>query len=412
MVKIYSIQDDRERYIPISLDSLVPGTQIPFEIFTYDDTIFKSLLDKGSTYSFFAKEMIEKQAVSSFYIRQGNTLSFDEYMHNAARLKEMILDPDFFEEKYREFRDRWFIIDKQILNCGMPFTIPLGGLRFPLFGEIPFGVDGAASYRHLLDLNSDIAVRKKDIGPYYVYLDTILDAPDIEDPVMKLRVRREKLKVWCYRALEEIRNNAVSQDTLLKLYKHISLNKAMIANNFSIAGKLLFLDVSDTFLYVHSTNVCILSMMHGHMLNLPETDLLNLGISALFHDAGLTTIDDDASVDSQDEMKRDIFKSHVLRGKELLERYDEIPRVAITVALTHHEREDGSGYLYGLTGDRIHRYSKIVGLADTFESLRVSGYKQKTIKRTQVLGQMVRDGQTFDPEMFRIFLQFVAALSL
>ena len=92
MVRMYRIESDSERYISISLDALVPSAQIPFEIFTHDGTIYKSLLDKGSTYSYFAKEWIEKQAVSS---RHGNALSFDEYMHNAARLKAMILDPHF-----------------------------------------------------------------------------------------------------------------------------------------------------------------------------------------------------------------------------------------------------------------------------------------------------------------------------
>jgi HD-GYP domain-containing protein (c-di-GMP phosphodiesterase class II) len=412
MVKMYSIEDDSERYIPISLDSLVPGAQIPFEIFTHDGTIYKSLLDKGSTYSYFARKMIEDQAVSSFYIRQGNALSFDEYMHNAAKLKKMLLDPHFFESRYTEFRGKWFIVDKQALNSGIPFTMPLGGLRFPLFGEIPFGIDNDASYRHLLDLNSDIVIRKQDVDAYYTYLDALLDKEGIEDPLMKLRARREKLKVWCHRLLEEARNNAITQETLLKLYKHISIVMTLIRNNFNYAGKLLFFDVSDSFLYVHSTNVCLLSLMQGHVMNMDDVSLLNLGIAAMLHDVGHVAIDDDAGENSPNEMEREMYKSHVLKGRELLEPCSDVPKTAKVVALTHHEREDGSGYVYGLTGERIHQFSKIVALADTFEKQRVTGYKHTSIKRTKILENMVLQEHVFDPDILKTFLRFVAGLTL
>lgn len=410
-MRIYTI-DNTEQYIPINLDELVTGAQIPFEIFTHDGTIYKSLLDKGSTYSYYAQRMIENQALSRFYIRQGNALNFDEYMHNAAKLKKMLLEPDFFDSRYKAFRDKWFIVDKQVLNSGIPFKLPLGGLRFPLFGEIPFGIDSEDAYRNLLNLNSDIAVRRQDVDAYYDYMDAILDSDLAEDPLLKLRCRREKLKVWCYRLLEEARNNAIKQDTLWKLYKHISITMTLMRNDFSYAGRLLFFDVSDAFLYIHSTNVCLMALMHGHALNMEDPVLLNLGIAAMLHDVGRVSIDDDADAESSDEMKREIYRSHAILGKELLDPSKDVPKAAKLAALTHHEREDGSGYPSGLTGDKISQFSKIIALADTFESRRVTGYKHTHIKRTQILGEMAHQGNIFDAELLRTFLGFVAKLAL
>ncbi|TAN45424.1 MAG: HD domain-containing protein [Nitrospirae bacterium] len=411
MSRIYKY-DDSERYIPIDLGELVTGAQIPFEIFTHDGTIYKSLLDKGSTYSYYAQRMIEDQALSKFYIRQGSALNFDEYMHNAAKLKKMLLEPDFFNSRYKAFRDKWFIVDKQVLDSGIPFTLPLGGLRFPLFGEIPFSVDSNDAYRNLLDLNSDIAVREQDVDSYYLYLDKILDAEGIEDPLLKLRCRREKLKVWCYRLLEEARNNSITQDTLFKLYKHINIVMNLIANDFGYAGKFLFFDVSDFFLYIHSTNVCLMSLMYGHASNMEEAELLNLGISAMLHDVGRVDIDDDAGENSYNEMEREIFKSHVIKGKELLDPQRDVPKAAKIVALTHHEREDGSGYMAGLTGDRISKFSKIVALADTFESSRVTDFKHTFKKRTQIIGEMVHQEHIFEPDMLKTFIGFIAKLTI
>lgn len=412
MARIYEIEDESERYVPITLDELVPGTQVPFEVFAHDGTIIKSLLDKGSTYSYFARQMIEKQGVGKFYIRQGNALNLREYMHNSAKLKKMILDPNFFEAKYRQFREKWFIVDKHVLNSGIPFNIRLGGIRFPVFGDIPFSIDSDATYRHLLDLNSDIVIRKQDVDAYYTYLDTVLDAEWLEDPILKLKLRREKLKIWCYRVLEEAHTDKISPETLWGLYKHISIIMTLINNGFREAGKFLFFDVSDVFLYIHSMNVCLMSLMIGHLMKLEDTSLLNLGISAMLHDIGRVALDDDASELTSNDMEMEMFKSHVLKGRELLDPYKDVPRVAKVVALTHHERVDGSGYVYGLAGDKMPLFSKIVGVADVFENHLVTGFKHTSIKRGKAIEVMLDHETKFDPDILRIFLRFGAGVAL
>lgn len=412
MARVYHIDDEAEKYIPISLDQIVPGTQIPFEIFAHDGNIIKSLLDKGSTYSFFAKQMIEKQGVGKFYIRQGNALNLNEYMRNAAKLKKMLLDPAFFTSRYRQFRDKWFIVDKKVLNAGIPFTLPLGGMKFPVFGDIPFSIDNEATYRHLLDLNSDIAIRKQDVDAYYTYVNTLLDAEWIEDPILKLQLRREKLKVRCYRVLEEARNNNITQDTLFGLYRQISIIMTLIKNNLKCSGTFLFFDVSDIFIYIHSVNVCLMSLMIGHLMNMEEPSMLNLGIAAILHDIGRTSTDDDVNENSTNDMEREVFKSHVLKGKDVLDQYKDVPNVARTVALTHHERIDGSGYLYGIGGEEIHLFSKIVALADTFENHVVTGYKETSLKRTKALEVMLQNESKYDSGILRTFVRFVAGIAL
>jgi putative nucleotidyltransferase with HDIG domain len=412
MAKVYQIEDDAERYVPVSLDDLVPGTQIPFEIFANDGTIIKSLLDKGSTYSFFAKEMIEKQGVSQFFIRQGNVLNLNEYMHNAAQLRKMILDPAFFTSRYRQFRDKWFLVDKHILNSGIPFTIPLGGMRFPVFGEIPFSIDNDATYRHLLDLNSDIVIRKQDVDAYYAYLNAVLDAEWIEDPVLKLKLRREKLKVWCHRVFEGARDNNITQENLLGLYRQIDTIIPLIKNNFKHAGKLLFFDASDIFLYVHSVNVCLLSLILGDLTNVEESSMLNLGIAAILHDIGRTALDDDINEHSQNDKDREVLKSHVIKGKEILEQYKDVPSVARLVAMTHHERVDGSGYLYNMKGEEIYIFSKIVAVGDCFENYMVTGYKDVSMNRSKSLDALLVNAGKYDPEILKAFVRFIAGVSL
>ncbi len=62
------------------------------------------------------------------------------------------------------------------------------------------------------------------------------------------------------------------------------------------------------------------------------------------------------------------MKLHTLFGHELLTaaRADQVAR---NIALSHHERVDGSGYPYGLAGDRIPIEARIVAAADVFDAM-------------------------------------------
>ncbi|HXW68590.1 MAG TPA: HD domain-containing phosphohydrolase, partial [Dissulfurispiraceae bacterium] len=149
-----------------------------------------------------------------------------------------------------------------------------------------------------------------------------------------------------------------------------------------------------------------------HVLNLEEPALLNLGIAAMLHDVGLVNIADNACEDSPNKIERELFKSHVILGRQLLDQCEDVPKTAKTVALTHHERDDGTGYPDMLSGSLIHPFAKIVALADTFERLRVTGFKHAPMKRTKVLEYMVLHGHAFDPDYLKTFLKFVAGLAL
>jgi len=60
----------------------------------------------------------------------------------------------------------------------------------------------------------------------------------------------------------------------------------------------------------------------------------------------------------------EIMKQHIVIGGKIVggaEKYSVI-RGATIIALQHHERWDGKGYLYGLKGEEIHIYGRIVAI--------------------------------------------------
>ena len=66
----------------------------------------------------------------------------------------------------------------------------------------------------------------------------------------------------------------------------------------------------------------------------------------------------------------DIMKKHAAMGYELLkDSGSEIMQAGAEIALTHHEKFDGSGYPAGVAGEQIPLFGRIVAVADVFDAL-------------------------------------------
>ena len=120
----------------------------------------------------------------------------------------------------------------------------------------------------------------------------------------------------------------------------------------------------------HSLNVCIISLLFGRHLGLGEQQLSDLGYSALLHDVGEIKVPqailDKHSRGLTPEEKKEMEK-HTEYGAELLSKTPSIPKVAIEVARSHHERVNGKGYPKGLQGEAINYFSRLISIVDVYE---------------------------------------------
>lgn len=103
----------------------------------------------------------------------------------------------------------------------------------------------------------------------------------------------------------------------------------------------------------------------------------------------------------------EIMKTHAIIGANILEGDDsDLMRCAGEIALTHHEKWDGSGYPYGLSGEAIPLSGRIAALADVFDAL-TSERSYKKAWTVEAAIELIKEncGTHFDPELVVVFLE-------
>jgi putative two-component system response regulator len=106
-----------------------------------------------------------------------------------------------------------------------------------------------------------------------------------------------------------------------------------------------------------------------------------------------------------DEEEWNIMKRHPGIGAGIIGKHDsELLKVARMVALTHHEKWDGSGYPKGLVGEEIPLEARIVAIGDVFDALTTARPYKKAWSIERTVEVMQKDSGThFDPNLIPLF---------
>jgi putative two-component system response regulator len=101
-----------------------------------------------------------------------------------------------------------------------------------------------------------------------------------------------------------------------------------------------------------------------------------------------------------------IMRKHPEFGYEILkDSFVPVIELAAEIALSHHEKYDGSGYPYGLVGDEIPLSGRVVAIADFFDALTMDRCYRKAMPDSYVLALIDEQrGKHFSPELVDTFL--------
>ncbi len=145
------------------------------------------------------------------------------------------------------------------------------------------------------------------------------------------------------------------------------------------------------WLYTHSIDVAMISLIMAVELGYNDEELFNLGLGAFLHDVGKLLIPKYIiqKPKSLTDMEIAYMQQHCDLGITFLEQF-RLPKECTDIVLQHHERLDGSGYPNGLKGDEISPNARIVMVADAADAI-TSGRPYKKPKEMDAAIRILRN---------------------
>lgn len=158
----------------------------------------------------------------------------------------------------------------------------------------------------------------------------------------------------------------------------------------------------------HIQRMAHYSWMIAVRLGLPLEQQQLILEAAPMHDVGKVGIPDNILLKpgKLDDAEFAIMKQHPVIGHQILsESGSPLLQMAAVIALSHHEKFDGSGYPLGLRGDAIPLVGRIVAVADVFDALTSARpYKPAWDMERAVTFMRAQRGVHFDPQCVDVFL--------
>ena len=186
-----------------------------------------------------------------------------------------------------------------------------------------------------------------------------------------------------------------------RLVEKVSLNSIMVIANT--------IDAKDAYTSGHSMRVAQCSTAIARKLNWSENEIQNIHYIALLHDIGKIGVPD-AILNKPGKLsveEFEVIKKHPVIGNDILKDIYMIRNVA-EGALYHHERYDGQGYPFGLSGEKIPYCARIIGVADAYDAMTSNRIYRRKLNRENVIKEFENGrGTQFDPELTDLFLDML-----
>lgn len=162
----------------------------------------------------------------------------------------------------------------------------------------------------------------------------------------------------------------------------------------------------------HTRRVGDLSVIIAQRLRLPAPQVELIGLAAPLHDIGKIAVSD-AVLRKPGKLTSNEFehmKTHTTVGARMLAGGGPFALLGLAeqIALTHHEKWDGSGYPAGLVGDEIPIAGRIVAVADVFDALTHARPYKTAWRPAAAIAEMTTQAEPhFDPQTLAVFSAFV-----
>lgn len=272
--------------------------------------------------------------------------------------------------------------------------------------------DGSVLLRAGVELTNQYIEKLKELGVIYVYIED-----DRLDDVMIDDARLSKLKQVTMKSMDKIiRNlNHTNRRGARESLKTVENLIEYIIDSADVNKSLYDIHTYDNYTYVHSIDTGIMATFLGLSLGYREDELKEIGKGALLHDIGKTKVSNSiiCKRGALTESEYLEVKKHPVNGRKILEKHMYISDIVLKSVEQHHEKVNGTGYPYGLSGNQISRYGKIVGICDVYDAVSNDrSYRKKFSPNDAYELILAGSGSMFDEQMVLKFKETFAIYPL
>jgi HD-GYP domain-containing protein (c-di-GMP phosphodiesterase class II) len=183
-----------------------------------------------------------------------------------------------------------------------------------------------------------------------------------------------------------------------------------VAFDKAIEGWTHALDLRDKMIEGHTQRVVETTLQLALQMNMPASEMIHIRRGATLHDIGKLAIPDNILLKRGplDEQEWTIMRRHPLIAVELLSPISHLVP-ALDIPRSHHEKWDGSGYPFGLAGERIPLAARLFAVVDVYDALtsdrpyRPAWAPEKALDYIQE-----HSGTHFDPQVVPVFMEMIA----
>lgn len=173
---------------------------------------------------------------------------------------------------------------------------------------------------------------------------------------------------------------------------------------------LLVVRARDAYTFSHCVRVGHMSMLLAQAAGLNPQEQAVAECAGLLHDIGKVVIPEHVLQKparlTDEEMK--LMQNHSQHSADMLAPFmtHTFFHKVMPAVLHHHERIDGLGYPFGLSGDAIPLVARVIAVADTFDAMTADRPYRRGLPEDRVFREL-RDfsGRQFDKELVKTFLQ-------
>jgi len=164
----------------------------------------------------------------------------------------------------------------------------------------------------------------------------------------------------------------------------------------------------DSYSYEHSVQNCALGIAFGRHIGLKKSELSTLATGLLLMDIGKVKLPKALLTKTTplNQEETDIMRRHVAYGVDILRKANGINEHIINIALTHHERYDGSGYPSGLVGTQVPAFGRMAAIIDCYDSMISSTPFKQAIPEHKALQNIYNlSDKLFQKDLVEQFIQ-------